>query len=159
VILPDVNLLLYAVDSTSARHEQARRWVEAALSGTESVALAWSVLTAFVRLSTRPAVFLHPLAVDQAFDLVDGWLAQPAVVIVHPTHRHHVVLRDLLEPLGTAGNLVPDAHLAALAIEHGAELLSSDHDFARFAGLRWSDPLVQPVTPPRRRARSNPAAG
>ena len=142
MILPDVNVLLYAVDSTSARHERARRWVEASLSGAESVAMAWSVLTACVRLSTRPSVFDRPLTADQAFDLVDGWLAQPAVVIIHPTDRHHVILRELLAPLGTAGNLVPDAHLAALAIEHGAEIASCDHDFARFAGLRWSDPLA-----------------
>ena len=142
MILPDVNLLLYAVDSTSPRHTGARDWLERCLSGTETLAFAWSVLTAFIRLSTRASVFEQPLTPAQTFDLVDQWLAQPPAVILHPTERHHVVLRELLEPLGTAGNLVPDAHLAALALEHGAVVASSDHDFARFAGLRWSDPLA-----------------
>ena len=142
MILTDVNLLLYAVDSTSPRHAVARAWLERCLSGTESFALAWSVLTAFVRLSTRPAVFERPLTTTEAFDLVAGWLAQPPVVGVHPTETHHITLRDLLQPLGTAGNLVPDAHLAALALEHGATIASSDHDFARFAGVRWADPLA-----------------
>ncbi len=142
MILPDVNLLLYAVDETSPRHALARAWVEELLSGVETVALAWSVLTAFVRLSTHPAVFDRPLTPRQAFDLVDAWLGQPSAIVVHPGDRHHVSMRELLEPLGTAGNLVPDAHLAALAREHGATLASSDHDFARFAGLRWFDPLA-----------------
>jgi toxin-antitoxin system PIN domain toxin len=141
VILPDVNLLLYAVDETAARHQAARDWLEQALSGSETVAFGWSVLAAFIRLSTRPAVFARPLTPTQAFDLVEGWLAQPSVVTVDPTQRHLALLRGLLEPLGTAGNLVPDAHLAALAVEHGATVASSDHDFARFPGVRWSDPL------------------
>ncbi len=142
MILPDVNLLLYAVDETSPRHAAARAWVERVLSGPETVAFAWSVLIAFIRLSTHPAVFDHPLSPQEAFDLIDGWLEQPSTVIVHPGERHHVTMRELLDPLGTAANLVPDAHLAALAREHGAVLASSDHDFARFAGLRWSDPLA-----------------
>jgi uncharacterized protein len=142
VILPDVNLLLYAVDAASPRQALARPWLEDRLSGSETVAFAWSVLTAFVRLGTQPSVFHEPLTSAQAFDLIDGWLALPAVIVVHPGDRHQTFLRELLEPLGTAGNLVPDAHLAALAIEHGATLASSDHDFARFAGLRWMDPLA-----------------
>jgi uncharacterized protein len=142
VILPDVNLLIYAVDRTSPRHAAARAWIEGLLSGSETVALAWPALTAFVRLATHPAVFEAPLSPSQAFDLVDGWLAQPMVVVAQPGDRHHVLMRELLEPLGTAANLVPDAHLAAIAIEHGATLASSDRDFSRFAGLRWSDPLV-----------------
>jgi hypothetical protein len=142
VILPDVNLLLYAVDEASPRHAAARAWVERVLSGPETVAFAWSVLVAFIRLSTHPAIFDHPLSPQEAFDLVDGWLGQPSTVIVHPGERHHAMMRELLDPLGTAANLVPDAHLAALAREHGAVLASSDHDFARFAGLRWGDPLA-----------------
>lgn len=139
--LPDLNLFLYAVDETSPRHDQARGWVEETLSGPETVALAWTVLLGFVRLSTRPAVFDEPLGPDEALDLVDGWLAQPSTTVVHPTDRHVMVLRSLLQPLGTAGNLTTDAHLAALSIEHGAELCSTDADFSRFPGVRWSDPL------------------
>jgi toxin-antitoxin system PIN domain toxin len=141
VKLPDVNLLLYAVDKSSARHGPARAWVEERLSGAETFALAWVVLLAFIRLTTSSRVFQSPLTPSQALDLVDSWLAQPCATVVHPTSRHAPVLRQLLEPLGTAGNLTTDAHLAALAIEHGAELCSTDTDFSRFAGLRWTNPL------------------
>lgn len=140
--LLDLNLLLYAVDEDAPRHERARPWVEATLVGPETVALPWVVLLGFVRLSTRPAVFARPLSVDRALDVVDGWLAVPGVTVVQETRRHAAVLRELLAPLGAAGNLTTDAHLAALAIEHGAELCSSDNDFARFPGLRWTDPLA-----------------
>jgi toxin-antitoxin system PIN domain toxin len=94
-----------------------------------------------LRLSTRSAVFARPLTVDEAFDVVDAWLQQPCTTLVHPTDRHASALRGLLTPLSTAGNLTSDAHLAALAIEHGAELCSTDVDFTRFSGVRWVDPL------------------
>jgi uncharacterized protein len=123
------------------RHEPARAWVEDRLSGTETFALAWVVLLAFIRLTTSSRVFQSPLTTRHALDLVDGWLAQPCATVVHPTSRHAAVLGELLEPLGTAGNLTTDAHLAALAIEHGAELCSTDMDFSRFTGLRWTNPL------------------
>lgn len=139
--LLDLNLLLYAVDEASPHHDVARPWVEATLSGPETVALAWSVLLGFVRLSTRATVFEEPLEADEALDLVAGWLAQPPTTVIHPTDRHAEVLRSLLTPLGTAGNLTTDAHLAALSIEHGAELCSADVDFTRFPGVRWTDPL------------------
>ncbi len=139
--LLDVNLLVYAADETALLHKPALKWVEATLSGPETVAFAWLVLVGFVRLVTNPRIFGDPLGVEQALDVVDGWLAQPAVTVVHPTTRHTAVLRDLLTPLGSAGNLTSDAHLAALAIEHGATLCSCDNDFARFSGLRWTDPL------------------
>jgi toxin-antitoxin system PIN domain toxin len=142
VRLLDVNLFLYAADDSSPRHRPARAWVEAALSGSETVALAWAVLLGFVRLSTQPALFERPLEAAEALDLVDGWLAQPCTTVVHPTDRHSAVLRDLLAAVGSAGNLTSDAHLAALAIEHGAVLCSCDTDFARFSGLRWVDPLA-----------------
>jgi len=141
VKLPDVNLLLYAIDEGSPRHGGARAWLEEVLSGTEAVAFAWAVLLGFVRISTNPAAFERPLGADEALDYVDGWLAQPVATVVHPTDRHATSLRQLLQPFGTAGNLTSDAHLAALAIEHGAELCSSDNDFSRFEGLRWTDPL------------------
>ncbi len=139
--LPDVNLFLYAYDSQSPQQAAAKKWVEQTLTGTETVALAWMMLVGFIRLSTKPAVFARPLQVETAIGFVEQWLAQPAVTIVHPTDRHAAVLRDLLAPLGAAGNLTSDAHLAALAIEHGATLCSCDNDFSRFAGLRWVDPL------------------
>ena len=141
--LTDVNLLLYALDTTSPRHPAARRWLEERLSGTETFAFAWEVLLAFVRLSTNPRVFESPLPPAHALDIVDGWLALPCATVVHPTDRHPALLRELLDHLGTAANLVTDAHLAALAIEHGAELCSSDSDFARFPRLRWNDPLSE----------------
>lgn len=139
--LPDLNLLIYAVDSGSPRHRAALRWWNSLLSGTETVALTWSVLLGFVRLTTNPAVMQHPLSVDEALDYVDRWVAHPVTTIADPLPNHASVLRDLLAGLGSAGNLVTDAHLAALAIEHGAELQTADRDFGRFAGLRWSNPL------------------
>lgn len=140
--LCDANLLLYAVDESSPHHERAREWLEAILSGTETVGFAWICLLTFVRLGTRPQVFLEPLTAAQALDLVDDWLAQPCAVVLEPTGRHASVLRTLLEAVGTAGNLATDAHLAAIAIEHGAELCSADADFSRFPGLRWVNPLA-----------------
>ncbi|MFN8185446.1 MAG: TA system VapC family ribonuclease toxin [Gaiellales bacterium] len=98
-------------------------------------------MVAFARLVTQPRVFESPLTAGEALGLVESWLAQPCATVVHPTSRHTAVLRDLLEPLGTAGNLTTDAHLAALAIGHGAELCSADADFSRFPGLRWTNPL------------------
>jgi uncharacterized protein len=141
VKLLDANLLLYALDETAPRHAAARTWLERQLSGQETVALSWSVLLAVLRLSTSARVFGRPLSVERAFGVLAEWLAQPCVVVVHPGHRHLAVMGELLGPIGTAGNLVTDAHLAALAIEHGAELCSCDTDFARFVGVRWIDPL------------------
>lgn len=137
----DLNLLIYALDARSVRHRAARDWLQALLSGTEVVALPWVVLLGFLRLSTKAAAFVDPLTPEEALTVVDGWLGQPSVSVVHPGRRHPALLRELLEGVGTAGNLVTDAHLAALAIENGAELLSCDSDFARFPGLRWRDPL------------------
>lgn len=137
----DANLLLYATDRRSPRHGAARSWLERRLSGDETFGFAWIVLLAFLRLSTNPHVFEQPLSLGRAFDVVDGWLGQPCAVIVQPGDRHSTMMRQLLGPLGTAGNLVNDAHLAALAIEHGAELNSCDSDFSRFSGLRWINPL------------------
>jgi hypothetical protein len=141
VKLVDVNLLLYALDSSSPRHDAAYRWVQETLSDSETVAFAWVVLLAFLRLATNPAVFERPLSFEEAAEHVDRWLARPCATVIEPTERHLARLRQLLEPLGTVGNLTSDAHLAALAIEHGAVLYSCDSDFARFSGLRWVDPL------------------
>ena len=140
--LTDVNLLLYAYDDASPNHAPMRAWLEQRLSGSETFAFAWVVLLAFVRLTTNPRVFANPLQPGEALDHVDAWLAQPCATVLHPGGTHAAVLRRLVEPLGTSGNLTTDAHLAALAIEHGAELCSADADFSRFAGLRWTNPLA-----------------
>lgn len=140
--LVDTNLLLYAVDERSPHHAIAKTWLEEQLSVSETFAFAWFVLLAFLRLATNPRVFAAPLAADAALRRVDSWLDQPNTTIVHPTNRHSALLRELLAPLGTAANLVNDAHLAALAIEHGAELCSGDRDFARFPRVRWLNPLA-----------------
>ncbi|HME05756.1 MAG TPA: TA system VapC family ribonuclease toxin [Bryobacteraceae bacterium] len=116
--------------------------MEDALSGTESVGLAWNVLLGFLRLTTRSAVMTRPLFVDQALAIVGHWLAQPVVAIIEPGPRHFELLSGLLSTLGTAGNLTSDAHLAALAMEHEAEVYSADFDFARFSAVRWRNPLA-----------------
>ena len=139
--LVDANLLLYATDKRSPRHSAAKSWLDALLSGDEPVGFAWAVLLAFLRLSTNARIFVRPLSTDRAFDVVEGWVAHPCAVVIHPGDRHLALVRQLLRPLGIAGNLVTDAHLAALAIEHGAELNSCDADFSRFSGLRWVNPL------------------
>lgn len=141
--LIDANLLLYAVNEDAPLHAGARDWLNAVLSGTETIALTWSVLLAFLRLSTRPVIFAAPLSPNQALDVMEAWLRQSCVTIVHPTERHASVFRELILRAGTAGNLTTDAHLAAIAIEHGAELCSCDGDFARFSGLRWVNPLSE----------------
>jgi toxin-antitoxin system PIN domain toxin len=141
VKLLDVNLLIYTVDEQSTHHERALRWFEQTLSGGETVAFAWHALVGFLRITTRRRGANDPWPIQSALDEVQRWLAQPVATVIHPTDRHAAVLRDLLVPLGTGGNLTSDAHLAALAIEHGATLCSHDNDFSRFAGLDWVDPL------------------
>lgn len=136
MVLVDANVLLYAVDSTSSRHSAALAWLEAALGAAEVVGLAWSVVLAFIRLSTNPSVFPNPLSTGQAMDQVESWFSAPASVIAEPTGRHLRLMRGLLSDAGTAGNLTTDAHLAALALEHGAVIISYDRDFERFAGVR-----------------------
>jgi toxin-antitoxin system PIN domain toxin len=141
VKLLDVNLLIYAVDEEAREHEATLGWFEDALSGTETVAFAWFALIGFLRLTTRAQGARDPWPIEAALDEIQRWLGQPVATVVHPTDRHALVLRDLLTPIGAGGNLTSDAHLAALAIEHGATLCSHDNDFSRFAGLRWEDPL------------------
>jgi uncharacterized protein len=142
VKLLDLNLLLYAVNRDSAHHRQARQWLERTLNGTEPVALPWVVILGFLRVATGRAAFARPLTADQALAVVDGWLGQPMVGVLHPGPEHWRHLRELLSHAGTAGNLTTDAHLAALALENGCELCSTDTDFARFVRLKWSNPLA-----------------
>ena len=138
--LVDANVLLYAVNERSAHHGEARSWLDDALAGGTTVGFAWSVLLAFVRLTTHPSVFARPLATVDALAVVRGWLDRPSAVVVEPTERHLDLLTDLLTEVGTAGNLTSDAHLAALSLEHRAELVSYDGDFARFSEVRWRKP-------------------
>lgn len=137
--LVDANVLLYAANSDSARHEAARSWLEEALRSPRPVGFAWVVLLAFLRIGTGP-LFPRPLTVAEAFALVDDWLSARNSVVVHPSPRHLDLLRGLLAESGTAANLTSDAHLAALALEHGAEVVTFDRDFARFTGLSWRLP-------------------
>lgn len=136
----DANVLLHAVNRDSPQHALARAWLDAALAGTETLGFAWSVILAFMRVSTHPVVFSQPLTSEEALGVMRSLLAQPSAAIVEPTARHLAVLGGLLGASGTAGNLVNDAHLAALAAEHAAELVSFDSDFGRFNGLTWSRP-------------------
>jgi toxin-antitoxin system PIN domain toxin len=142
MILPDVNLLVHAYNSDSRVHARARAWWEDLMSGTAPVALSWIAVLGFIRIMTHRHIVANPLSVAAACAHVRAWLAQPYVTVLDPGARHAEVLLGLLERLGTAGNLTTDAHLAALAIEHQAELHSTDADFARFPGLRWSNPLA-----------------
>ena len=134
--LPDVNVLLNSVAPKSPFHAEARRWLETSLERPQGVGMAWLVLVGFMRISTRAGISEKPLAVDAAFVLVEEWLNHPRVRIVHPGERHAGLLGRLLVAAGTAGNLTNDAHLAALAIEHNAEVGTFDRDFKRFAGVR-----------------------
>jgi toxin-antitoxin system PIN domain toxin len=136
----DANVLLYAVNNASEQHRRARVWLDDALGGSEPVGFAWIVLLAFIRLATHPAVFPRPLAPEQAIDHVKAWLAVGPSVVVEPTPRHVDILASLLAEAGTAGNLVSDAHLAAIALEHDAVLVSFDADIGRFAGLKRAVP-------------------
>jgi toxin-antitoxin system PIN domain toxin len=142
MILVDANLLIYAIDSDSPEHPRARRWLEETLSGTTRVGLPWIVLLAFVRLTTRSAIVREPLSPETALAYVNSWLAQPFVRPLVPGENHWPILRNLILTLGTAGNLTSDAHLAALAIEHGYAVYSTDSDFARFPGIELVNPLI-----------------
>lgn len=142
MILIDANLLIYAHVPTLSQHEAVRHWLEKQLNETSRVGLPWPSLLAFARLVTNPRVFEHPASIAEAWDRVEEWLNLPSVWVPQPTERHAPILGDLLRRVVDRPNLVPDAHLAALAIEHGLVLCSTDGDFARFPELRWSNPLT-----------------
>ncbi len=141
MILVDVNILVYAHVARLSQHERARAWLDGQLAGTARVGLPWESLLAFVRLVSNPRIFEKPLSIVRAWSLVEKWLAVPAVWVPQPTERHAAALEPLLRAPGMRANHVPDAHLAALAMEHGLLLCSTDGDFARFPGLRWKNPL------------------
>ena len=137
----DLNVLLYAVNADAPHHERIVAWWERALNGDEAIGLAWLVVVGFLRISTSPAVFPAPLTPEAAIRQVDAWLARDVVSLLPETRDHWRTLRDMLSATGAAGNLATDAHLAALAVTHGATLASCDADFGRFEHVRWENPL------------------
>jgi len=142
VIVPDVNLLLYATVTAFERHPAARVWWEQTLSGVEPVGLTAPVVLGFVRISTHRRVLTQPMTLAEADTVVQGWLAQPCVRFLRPGSRHLREVLDLLGSVGTAGNLTTDAQIAAAAAEHGGTVHTTDSDFARFTGIAWTNPLV-----------------
>jgi toxin-antitoxin system PIN domain toxin len=141
MILVDSNLLLYAQDSLSQHHDQARRWWDERLSGSDTVCLCWPVLTTFVRIGTNARLHQRPLTIREMSEIIDSWLDQPCVRLIVPGDSHWQIYRRILRSGQATGNLTMDAHLAALAIEHGCRLCSTDADFARFANVKWENPL------------------
>jgi uncharacterized protein len=141
VLLIDVNLLVYAWDIGSPHHAAARAWLDASLSESGRVALPWESTLGFIRIVTNPRIYERPAAIARAWSQVTDWLNCGNVWIPHATEEHSSILGGLMKNLGGGSTLVPDAHLAALAIGHGLILCSSDGDFARFSGLRWLNPL------------------
>jgi uncharacterized protein len=141
VILIDANLLLYAYDKASVHHQDARRWLENTLSGSQQVGLSLVALLAFLRVGTSTRLRREAFSVDEALAIVAVWLNRPMVTILNPGERHWEILRDLVIKGQARGSLIMDAHLAALAIEHGATLATTDRDFTRFPGLRVLNPL------------------
>lgn len=141
MIVPDVNLLLYATNSSTPQHARASAWLSAIMAGDEPIGLAWIVVVAFVRIATNARIYRAPMTVEQATDIVDLWISNRLVSTIEPSSSHYTILRSLLRENGSAANLTNDAHLAALCIERGATLHSADGDFSRFRGLRWHNPL------------------
>ena len=141
MIFVDASILLYAEDSLSEHHNAARRWWDEQLSGTTPVALCWPVITAFIRIATNPRLHQRPLTLREAIDRVRSWLEQPCVRILVPTDDHWRVFQQMLSAGNATANLVTDARLAALAVEHNCTLYSTDSDFARFRSLAWKNPL------------------
>ena len=143
MILPDVNLLLYAHHLVFPQQREAQGWWERLLASDEEIGLASVVVFGFVRISTSARVLATPMSVDEAVARVRAWLAQPNVRRLDPGPRHLDIAFDLLRSTGAGGNLTTDAQIAALAMEHGAEIHSADTDFARFSGVRWRNPLAK----------------
>ena len=143
MILIDANLLVYAANRTAPEHEQARSWLDSHLSATARIGLPWPSLLAFVRIVSNPVIVRNPVSPREAWRQVKEWMECDSVWIPVPGAQHAELMEALLEDPLVTSRLVPDAHLAALAIEHGLTLCSSDGDFARFRGLKWQNPLAR----------------
>lgn len=141
-MLVDANLLLYAVDATSPSHDRASAWLERTLNGDRRVGLPWQSIGAFLRIATHPRVTRNPLSTGDAWGYVQSWLDADPTWVPPATARTAAVLARLMRAAPITGNLVTDAQLAALAIEHGLVVLTADTDFARFAEVRWTNPLL-----------------
>lgn len=141
-MLVDANILIYAVDEQSPFHESARSWLEAALNGNRRVGVPWSSITAFLRITTHPRAMVDPLRPAAAWDLATAWLDAGPVWVPEPGRGHREILGRLLRELDLRANLVSDAVLAALCIEHGLEIVSADSDFARFTEISWINPVA-----------------
>jgi uncharacterized protein len=141
VILIDANLLLYAYNADASQHKAAARWLEELLGSGQSVAIAWSTVWAFLRIATNSRIWANPLSPGQAFAIVREWAAQPAVTLLHTGPRHLDILQQLVSEFDATGSLLSDAVLAALAIEYGATVASSDQDFRRFPSVQWINPI------------------
>ena len=137
----DINLLIYAINEDTPLHSKAKKWLEDCLSSDEPFGFAWIVISGFLRIITNGRIMPTPLPPEAAIETVEDWLQQPPSLTIVPSYQHWSIYKELLVPLGTAANLTSDAHLAALAIEHGLTLCSTDGDFARFSDLKWENPL------------------
>ena len=144
MIVPDTNLFLYAYNDQTSQYETARRWWEDLVNGGERVGIPWAVTIGFVRIMTRPQAVSPPVTPEQAVNYVHEWFECPHITPIHPGSDHLTHFLRNLEAAGVGGNLVPDAHIAALAMEYQAEVHSHDSDFGRFPGLRWHDPIRNP---------------
>lgn len=138
---PDANILIYAYDENSEHHERAKRWLEKRLASPELFGLSWQSIAAFLRISTNTRIFALPFTLAEAIEIVEEWLARPQVKILLPTEKHWQIFSDLIIEGQTSGAMMSDAHLAALAIEHGATLATNDRDFVRFSKLKKENPL------------------
>ena len=136
----DANVLLYSVTENAPHHQASRKWLDDALAGGDVVGFTWLVLLAFIRIATKPGLFPRPLSVTEANEQISCWLEAPGAHLIAPSATHHLTLARLLEQVGRGGDLVPDAHLAAIAYENRATVISYDSDFGHFPGVRWSSP-------------------
>ncbi len=141
MIVPDVNLLVYAYNAKAPRHLDAKAWWESLVNGRRNIGLPWMVVSGFVRIMTHPKVLTTPMLPSPALDVVELWFQYAHISPVHPGGRHLPIFRQMLDAAGVGGNLVTDAHIAAIGIELQAEVHSNDSDFGRFPGLNWANPL------------------